>query len=148
DVLEKFHRIVGVGRLSSVKHFRNWQPHWKEQWRWVATSHSDIRMIAEHFSPWLGARRGEAMATVVANPPRHPHAIRKTHCKRGHPLDGSGSDVRIVMTDDGRIRRYCKLCARERNDHVVLVCAICSKIFERAIDSHSKNPTCSPECLS
>lgn len=105
DVLRRFHAIVGCGSLFSVKEHATWQPNWKPQWRWSASRWSDIRELHERFSPWLGERRRAKFVELLAHPPRDPHARRKTHCKRGHPLDGPASNVYVVGT-----QRRCNHC--------------------------------------
>jgi hypothetical protein len=45
----------------------------------------------------------------VPNRVKNPPNAAKTHCKRGHPLDGGGKH-----RDDGQVQpRYCKTCKRE-----------------------------------
>lgn len=38
---------------------------------------------------------------------------KKTHCVKGHPLDGPGSNVDIYHASGGRIIRRCRTCAKE-----------------------------------
>lgn len=45
---------------------------------------------------------------VMRGDSKHAKNARKTHCKHGHSFDDTNTGI------DGRGRRYCKLCARDR----------------------------------
>lgn len=114
DVVERFHRIVGVGRMiERPKTGVSWQAHWKTQFEWRVGNWPDILMLATEFRPWLGARRIAKLDELLAHPPRHPNALRQLICKRGHPLDGPESDVRTTVSPKGKVQRQCRVCVRE-----------------------------------
>lgn len=66
DVVERFARVVEAGRVRHVKRRR---PNWSDQWIWVCSKWADIERILTEFEPWLGERRSEAAARLLANPP-------------------------------------------------------------------------------
>lgn len=108
DVLRRFHDVVGCGSLFPIKQHATWQEHWKPAWRWASCAWADQVRIYEQFRPWLGTRRSAKFAELLTHPPIDPTALRKSRCKRGHPLNGPGSDVYVVGT-----RRQCRHCRRE-----------------------------------
>lgn len=60
----------------------------------------------EHLRPVTPRRN-----TLIGNGPT-AHNAAKTHCIRGHPLDGPDADVRT-----SRGRRECRACDRQRRKH-------------------------------
>lgn len=111
DVLERFSRIVGVGKVTPIPRGHWSKPHYKDQFKWLVCAYADVMMIHEKFKPWLGERRAKKFASVMSDPPSHPRALKKTHCKRGHALAGEGSDVRIGKGPT--TQRFCRICLRE-----------------------------------
>lgn len=113
DVIRRFHAVLGgIGSLFPIKQHRTWQPHWKPAWRWSCGAWSDILLVHELFSPWLGARRSAKFEDLLAHPPRHLRELRKRECKRGHPLSGPDADVYLYEGPNGRQRR-CNRCRAE-----------------------------------
>lgn len=112
DVMQRFHSIVGVGQMKPVKHHRAWKPHFKEAWEWRVSRWPDVLMLADKFKSHLGARRTARLAELLAKPRKSPKTLHSV-CKRGHPLDGPNSDVRVV-TVQGRLQRNCRKCRRDR----------------------------------
>jgi hypothetical protein len=112
DVIDHFVRVVGVGNCTQVKHHRTWKPHWKEAWDWRLTNFGGILMLEQQFRPWLGERRSaKFLEAITKYAPVAPGGLRKTHCKRGHPLAGPGADVR-VSSAHGYLARQCRKCER------------------------------------
>ena len=54
DVVERFHRIVKVGRLRAKPRIL---PSHKDQWVWSTAKTQDVRYLLEVFLPHLGNRR-------------------------------------------------------------------------------------------
>lgn len=117
DVLEKFLKIVGVGYLRDCKPTRSWKPHYKPAFEWRVTGYSNLLMLARQFNPWFGARRSAKLQQLIQNRPLFPKGIRKSRCKRGHPLSGPDAQVRDKIIKNGKYtyrQRTCSVCEKLR----------------------------------
>lgn len=65
DVVERFHRIIGVG--SVIEDRAQERRGWKRQWSWIAGSRDDVRETVIRLFPLLGNRRqARAVDILVA----------------------------------------------------------------------------------
>lgn len=62
DVLERFHRIVGIGKIGKVHEV----PGRKPIWQWYVYRRADIVALLDRMEPQLGARRLEQAAELRA----------------------------------------------------------------------------------
>ena len=121
EVLTRFHRIVGAGRVYGPilqKHG------WRDVYRWRTGGIDNVERVVRILWPWLGEIKREqarrALAVVRAQPqlPRgHPAwGSYKTHCVNGHEY----ATARLrpyVSRGVGRQRRdskQCLVCTREQ----------------------------------
>ena len=65
DVLERFTRIVGVSHVRAT-HSSNPLRGSKPQWRWFASSSTDVLRILRMFLPYLGERRTAKAQEAIA----------------------------------------------------------------------------------
>src|SRR5207247_1431311 len=91
DVVLRFARIVSCGKITFVNRRKD---HYKDGWRWSCNRWEDIERVLRSFAPLLGKRRLAAAEKLLAHPAGPIGSPRKATCKRGHPLDGPGADVR------------------------------------------------------
>ncbi len=107
DIVRRFHRVVGAGRI--VTRLKA-EAHYKPQWEWRCTRWAETESTLRRLLPWLGKRRKEAAEALLANP-ANPHpgpmANYKTHCVNGHAFTEENSFV------NSRGRRGCRTCARK-----------------------------------
>lgn len=111
DVVEKFHRIVGVGAV----HVRTTErANHKTMHVWTVGKAESVRGLVEMFRPWLGSRRLER-ADEVLRLIAHikPHNKDRTHCPQGHAYSGDN----LLVTEIHRKRgpglvRRCRACLR------------------------------------
>ena len=90
EVLTKFHRIVGVGRLKGPVIVEGKQP----LYYWEATSQADLTRVVERIGPWLcPVKRAEFERTLcVALPPiLWPGSMSEELAWAGGFFDGEGS---------------------------------------------------------
>lgn len=90
DVLIKFHRIVGVGRLKGPILLEGRQP----LYYWEATSRSDLTQVVERIGPWLcPVKRAEFEWTLRAPlpPMTWPGSMSGELAWAGGFFDGEGS---------------------------------------------------------
>lgn len=64
DVLERLHRLVGIGHLSGPQ--KRQQPHHLPAWRWSLNKRADIYDLAVALLPHMGKRRGERLRQMIA----------------------------------------------------------------------------------
>ena len=57
DVVERFHRIVGVGWIH-VRRKVNGRPNAKTAWIWGSGAAKDVALVLRKMQPLLGRRRG------------------------------------------------------------------------------------------
>lgn len=63
ESLERFHRIVGVGRIKSRD--VTYSPFdAKPQWKWSTSTRRDAEYVRDLLLPWLGSRRLERIAEI------------------------------------------------------------------------------------
>ena len=56
DVVRKFHKVVGVGRVRYYKPASR-PSHWKPAWAWYCSNIEDCRKVIDMIWPYLGKRR-------------------------------------------------------------------------------------------
>lgn len=105
DCVERFCSVVGYGK---VKLYPKREERWSDIWRWECSRWEHIEIILRGMLPYLGERRTAKAEEMLANPARYANAPRKTHCLRGHELNGDN----LYVSPDGR--RNCRECNRIR----------------------------------
>jgi hypothetical protein len=103
DVIKRLHAAFGVGNLYGPHTVNRAKPFYV----WRCHNWDDLGPLLERMLPWLCSRRRATAEKLLANPPRGPRR-GQTHCKRGHPLAGPGSDVSLTSTGG----RQCMRCVR------------------------------------
>jgi hypothetical protein len=107
DVVRRFHRIVGVGKVLCRAECR---PGRKPIWRWAAQSRQAYAHVVALFEPFLGERRKEQLALVAAQLTPHTYHHKtglRTHCMAGHLL--TPDNIAFRGGD-----RMCRTCLRTR----------------------------------
>lgn len=102
DVVKRFHRTVGVGRLRQVPPPRN-KPAWQPSWRWECSRWDEIEPMLRSFLPWLGQRRALRATEMLENPPRFVRG-KDGRCVRGHDPED------VYVAPNGK--RYCRACQK------------------------------------
>ncbi len=64
DVLEKFHNIIKLGKISYITS-PSIPKHWKKTYRWRIRSSKDVYAVLVAFYPFLGNRRKEKALQVI-----------------------------------------------------------------------------------
>lgn len=109
DVVERFAEIVELGSI----HFRkmNDDAH-KDQFVWRANGWASTRKLWELIGSYLGDRRSDKFAEVLALEPAEIgtglHQRRKTHCPKGHAYDEENTVWK--QRSDGGWSRSCRTC--------------------------------------
>jgi hypothetical protein len=62
EVLERFRRVVGVGRIGGPER----KPNRLDRYWWIASSRPDVNRVAELLDPWLGDVKRAAFASALA----------------------------------------------------------------------------------
>lgn len=105
DVVERFHRVVGVGRVTERD--RRIKPHHKPQWVWRCDRHEDAVATIELFYPFMGARRQARMDEV-----RQLHrSSREEHRHPPRPCRRCGTSFVPAHFSQGQ---YCSIECREK----------------------------------
>ena len=65
DVLEEFHKVVGVGRLYGPYTFPSSKPHHKPMFSWNVSKKKDLRSFLELILPQLCHRRAKKAQQVL-----------------------------------------------------------------------------------
>ena len=66
DVLQRFVRIVGVGRIRDDRwHLKPGHEHFKPLYRWEVGGTARVRYLAEILGPYLGERRRRRIAEIL-----------------------------------------------------------------------------------
>lgn len=103
DVVYRLCEVLEAGKVYGP--LKPESPRHKPGFVWVCSRWLDIERILRAFLPYLKARRrGMAERMLLCA----PKSRKKTHCVRGHPLTGPGSDV---YEYDGW--RQCRVCHRD-----------------------------------
>lgn len=103
DVVQRFCRIVGVGRIRQ----RRVLDHYKPQWVWEVGRWRDVELVLLLLLPFLGERRRKKALEVLADP-----ATRQgDECPQGHPLMGPNADVYVRKNG----RKHCAICVRAQS---------------------------------
>lgn len=107
EVLERFVSVVGTGKVRALKDrgLTRKGNSYKAMFIWTCSRWLDIERICARFGPFMGARRTEQIAVLLAHPAGPIGGRPPTHCKRGHPLIGPNADVYVY----GR-ERQCRKC--------------------------------------
>lgn len=108
DVLERFQRIVRVGKVYGP---RNKQEGRKPMYDWASMKWDDICYVIELFWPFLSPRRRAAAQTILDHPPGGTANGLKTHCPQQHPYAGHNL---IIRKDGSRNCRACKNDSQRR----------------------------------
>lgn len=66
DVLERFHRIVGLG---AIRFEPRRKPHYSDMWRWDCAGWVKVTKVAKMLLPHLGERRTARITEVLAMKP-------------------------------------------------------------------------------
>jgi hypothetical protein len=66
DVLERFHLVMGFGRVYEMGHTRN-HPRWKPASEWTTTTFEEAQATIAVLWPWLRARRRARGLEVLGN---------------------------------------------------------------------------------
>lgn len=64
DVLRRFHKIVGVGKIIEGKHVER-NKHHKPFWIWATHRRNEVYALLELMLPYLGERRGFAALNAL-----------------------------------------------------------------------------------
>jgi hypothetical protein len=108
DVLERFQRAVGVGRIRGP--YAPGARSKQEMFHWEVCAWLDVVPLLERMLPMLSPRRQEQAAKVLARPPKKnpgsPHGANR--CLHGHPAS--------EQTTNTYGHRRCKACDREREE--------------------------------
>lgn len=104
DVLEKFYKTVGVGKIEGPFHRSNR----KTQWRWRCGKWEEIEHVLNLLMPHFCKRRFERAQTLLSNPPKFTRQMTDTECRNGHSL--AGPNLYVTPTTG---RRVCRQCRRE-----------------------------------
>lgn len=90
DVLERFCRIVGVGKIGPQRV----RPGCKPLFRWTVSRWCEVQPLAAAMLPLMGDRRATAIRALLANPPKARSNARLTDREvdelRGRALAGEG----------------------------------------------------------
>lgn len=111
DVVERFHRIVGFGNVTTR------QPNRSNRQRlyiWASGEAAAVRSLVELFRPWLGSRRlasGEKLLRDSAH--IQVHSRLRTHCPKGHPLSGPNLMPYFHPKRPDRMVRKCRACTNQ-----------------------------------
>lgn len=108
DAVERFSRIVGVGKIRVRERPK---PHWKTMYSWGCHRKDDVRLVLGMFLPWFASRRKERAMEMLELLTKNPGAKKTwTECPYGHPLSGTNL---YVHQKTGK--RMCRACANERS---------------------------------
>lgn len=108
DVLQSFHRIVGVGTLNGP-YRKNGGPNknYKPQWVWTARNFENVQALIAAFWPWLQSRRRQRAVQVLQQARAAPlPSSRRVVCPQGHLLSGENLYINC------RGQRVCRECNR------------------------------------
>ena len=85
DVLEKFQRIVGVGKVGGPRRHKG-KEHHKAFWSWSCNGTEKIQALLAAFWPFLCSRRQAKAADVIREMAEIPLRASKSRnfCKHGH----------------------------------------------------------------
>lgn len=113
DVVERFHRVVGVGSVSGP-HTES-KPHYKPYWLWRLYGRDAVEALGNRFLPWLGDRRSMRFMEVLDNfdrlrsereaKPRLPRV-----CKNGHQVLTAADETHPYPSQ----QRQCRHCFETR----------------------------------
>lgn len=108
DTLERFARIVSVGRVTGpYQHTTSIHGTvGKPMWSWKASQQDDVRKTLRRMLPWLGARRTTRAHDALT---RLKAVRRPGRCHLGHLMSGPN----LYLPPCGM--RICRLCARRRD---------------------------------
>jgi hypothetical protein len=84
DVLERFREVVGRGSIYEISWYEK-NGH-KPQWRWEATSYSDMEYIIGEFLPYLGSRRKEKAVHALDHKRKRMEKAHETSVQNGKKL--------------------------------------------------------------
>lgn len=110
DVVQRFHRVAGVGAIEDKPSMSQWGK--KPYWTWAVYRSEHVQALLAAFWPFLGERRkAKAKELLKRWASVSPRASKKRFCKRGHEF-----------TEQNTYRsggaRQCRQC---RNMHMGLL---------------------------
>jgi len=114
DIVERFAEIMGCGSVQQTPPRAEGQ---KPLYRWSTYTAADIDALISLLLPWFGERRRtKALEVQAASRSMIPHNSEKTHCPRGHRLEGDNLKLEKVYNANGKtyIGRRCVTCHRDR----------------------------------
>jgi hypothetical protein len=106
DVLERFARIIGFGRVLSDTEPRGARR--KIMHYWQVQNTADTIKLIELLGPWFGERRrkrADELLERMAKCPGRPGS--RTHCPEGHEYDEANTYMHYG-------KRRCRACHREQ----------------------------------
>jgi len=107
DVVDRFEVIMGFGKR--YQEAERYGPG-KIFYRWQTTTFEHAQATIAMLWPWLGERRKQRAAEILAAP-RTPHYRTRTHCKHGHLYDEENTKHWVGSPGT----RYCRQCAAHRS---------------------------------
>jgi len=106
DVLRRFAKIVGVGRIYGPRYHR--PSHWKPIEDWVACGIDNISLLAEVIGPYLGERRSAKLGEMLSWKPAE--RIRRDYCNEPLVPSSAGHTAHLAYGE-----KPCDRCRMSRN---------------------------------
>lgn len=111
DVVERFHRVVGCGAISTQKPGTGGH---KPCHAWRVYEAEQVRRVIALFMSYFGERRREtAVALLDRIADVRSHNAKKTHCPRNHALSGANL-IEEAIRGGKYIARRCRTCRNEQ----------------------------------
>lgn len=109
DVVQRFHAVVGRGRIHSRPAGRDG---WKDSAVWAVSSARDVEALLTVFLPYLGEKKTrEAEAVLLVCATIGLPMKERTHCTHGHEFTPANTGY---ISRNGVRQRRCLACRRER----------------------------------
>lgn len=113
DVVRRFHRILGVGRIDGPYQVGENKPYWM----WCVSSYAKVQWIVILFWRWLGKRRKNRAREILVS--LHGTVVppsQRERCPQGHPYspENTLTIIRRSGPREGRSHRVCRTCAQEK----------------------------------
>lgn len=113
--LHRFNRAVGsIGKVRGPYRTQLKGVAKKPVYIFDAYGHPRVQAIIAMLWAWLGIpKRRQAIAAIAAVLPYEKQRV-KDLCKRGHPLSGTGANIRLQKLRNGYVARVCQPCVKLR----------------------------------
>lgn len=113
DVVERFARVMDVGNIHRREDARGWKP----VHTWVLYEAAEVIRVIEMLMPYFGERRGaKALEVIAVAREIHAHNSKKTHCPKGHALEGENLIVEPIQRAGKQYAaRRCRECRRRQS---------------------------------